>query len=54
MKWKNKICVGTPQFSGFYGLTNKNKKKIKSKDIRSFFKLLKKKTNKFHRYSYCI
>ena len=47
MKWKNKICVGTPQFSGFYGLTNKNKKKIKSKDIRSFFKLLKKKQINF-------
>lgn len=42
MKWNNKICIGTPQFSGLYGLTNKNKKKFKLKDIKNFFKLLKK------------
>lgn len=47
MNWKNKICIGAPQFSGFYGLTNKNKKKIKSKEIRGFFKLLKKKQINF-------
>ena len=26
MKWINKICIGAPQFSGLYGVTNKNKK----------------------------
>lgn len=47
MKWNNKICIGTPQFSGSYGITNKNKKKLKLKDIKSFFKLLKKKKVNF-------
>ena len=42
MKWKNKICIGTPQFSGFYGITNENKKNFKLRDINNFFSLLKK------------
>ena len=42
MKWKKKICIGTPQFSGFYGITNENKKNFKLRDINDFFKLLKK------------
>ena len=42
MKWKKKICIGTPQFSGFYGITNQNKKGFKLRDINNFFRLLKK------------
>ena len=33
MKWINKICIGAPQFSGLYGVTNKNKKKFYLKNI---------------------
>ncbi len=43
MKFKNKICIGTPQFSGLYGITNKSKKKLNLKEINNFFKILKKK-----------
>jgi len=43
MKFKNKICIGAPQFSGLYGITNKNKKKLNLKEINNFFKILKKK-----------
>ena len=50
MKWINKICIGTPQFSGLYGITNNNKKKIELEDIKKFFKFIKKKKNKFFRY----
>ena len=41
MKWINKICIGTPQFSGLYGVTNKGKKKINSKNIQKIFKFIK-------------
>ena len=42
MNWKKKICIGTPQFGGNYGITNNKKKKIKLEDIRNIFKLIKK------------
>ena len=41
MKWTNKICIGTPQFSGFYGVTNKKKIKNNSKKIKKIFKSLR-------------
>ena len=47
MKWINKICIGTPQFSGLYGITNNNKKKIELEDIKKFFKFIKKKKINF-------
>lgn len=47
IKWEKKICIGIPQFNGIYGITNKNKKKSKSKDIKKFFDYLKKKKIKY-------
>ena len=42
MTWKNKICIGAAQFSGNYGITNKNKKKFIISNIKNIFKLVKK------------
>lgn len=42
MKWENKICIGVPQFSGNYGITNKDKKKFKSEELKTFFYHLRK------------
>ena len=47
MKWKNKICIGTAQFSGSYGITNKQKKKFKKNDLKKIFIKLKKEKIRF-------
>jgi aryl-alcohol dehydrogenase-like predicted oxidoreductase len=47
MKWINKICIGAPQFSGLYGVTNKNKKKFHLKNIQKIFKFIKSKKINF-------
>ena len=43
MKWKNKICIGTAQFSGSYGITNKQKKNSKKNDLKNLYKIKKEK-----------
>ncbi len=42
MNWINKICIGTPQFSGTYGVTKKNNRTKNITYIKNFFKILNK------------
>ena len=41
MNWKNKICIGIAQFSGKYGITNKEKKKFNITNIKNIFEVIK-------------